>query len=204
MSVRKLILNSLHFNNVIYIFISFSHPIKSFQYKLHFHCYYKMFSHTFCIRMDSIPSVCCWCPSYLVKSLLMLSLLPMCSYRMKFNYNNNKKVCMFDHYPFPLSFCTLNTRTDPSAQHDAKRVPSAFQAMLVTGAECSFSSLNCEPAAKSKIRIFDSSPPEASSLPSGLKLTHCTGRWLSVKTRNSFPDVTHQRRTVRSVEPVAI
>lgn len=98
---------------------------------------------------------------------------------------------------------TENIRTEPSAQHDANFVPLEFHTILFTSAEWSFSSLSWEPAAKSNMRIFDSSPPAAKYLPSGLKLTQCTGKWQSIKILDTLPLVTSHNRTVKSVEPVA-
>lgn len=92
----------------------------------------------------------------------------------------------------------------PSAQHDANFVLFEFHTILFTLAEWSLNSLICEPAAKSNILTLGSSPPAAKYLPSGLKLTQCTGKWQSMNTRNNLPLVTSHNRTVKSDDPVAI
>lgn len=100
-------------------------------------------------------------------------------------------------------FVIENIRMLPSAQPDINFVPIAFHVILVIVLECSFSSINCELDAKSKIRTFGSSPAAAKYLPSGLKLTLCTGKRHSVNTRNNFPLVISHSRTLWSDEPVA-
>lgn len=117
---------------------------------------------------------------------------------------NLQKTAKFDAYELCAILLIEKMRTEPSAQQDANFEPLEFHTILFTSAEWSFSSLSWEPAAKSNIRIFDSSPPAAKYRPSGLKLTQCTGKWQSIKTRDNWPLVTSHKRTVKSVDPVAI
>lgn len=82
---------------------------------------------------------------------------------------------MKDAYELGANF-TEQTRTEPSEQHDASFELLEFHMILFTSAKLSLSSWICDPAAKSKIRIFDSSPAAARYWPFGLKLTQCTGK----------------------------
>lgn len=108
------------------------------------------------------------------------------------------------NYLIGVNFFTSHTLRLPSRQPEAKWRLFELHAMLVTGEEWSLSSLSWDPAAKSKMRIFDSSPPAASIFPSGLKQIQLTGCLQSEKTLINFPLVTHHKRTEESTEPVAI
>lgn len=117
-------------------------------------------------------------------------------------------ICLCKHfdcntYSFPISD-TFHTRKLPSKEQQANVLLLLFHEILVTGAIISRNSVNCDPAAKSNIRILFSSPAAAKYFPSGLNDIACMGNLQSVKTRNNFPDVTHHNLTVKSVEPVAM